>query len=263
MICIFVIIYKTTNLINGKIYVGKDKKDDPKYLGSGVIFKRALKKYGIINFNKSVIEECYTLLELNARETYWIKTLNSTDRKIGYNIAIGGNGGDTITNNPDRADILLKIKNNNFGKHTWTDEMKKRQSDALRGIPKSEEHRKNLSTALTGKRLSAETILKLSISHKGKGRGSKNSMYGKPAWNSGIKMPEEIVNKMCGTRESMAGKNNSRYIDLTQDQRSIIINNYPAAPKAKIKKLLFEKTGLKICSATLTSKIRELTENSA
>lgn len=36
------VIYKTTNLINGKVYIGKDSNDDPKYLGSGKILKLAI-----------------------------------------------------------------------------------------------------------------------------------------------------------------------------------------------------------------------------
>lgn len=46
------IIYKTTNKINGKIYVGLDTKNNPKYLGSGKIIKFAIKKYGKENFEK-------------------------------------------------------------------------------------------------------------------------------------------------------------------------------------------------------------------
>ena len=37
------IVYKTTNLINGKIYVGKDSNDNPNYLGSGQIIKSAIR----------------------------------------------------------------------------------------------------------------------------------------------------------------------------------------------------------------------------
>jgi len=40
------IIYKTTNLINGKYYIGKDKYNNPSYLGSGFILYQAIKKYG-------------------------------------------------------------------------------------------------------------------------------------------------------------------------------------------------------------------------
>ena len=50
------IIYKTTNLINKKIYIGQDTKNNPNYLGSGKYFKYALKKYGKENFSKEIIE---------------------------------------------------------------------------------------------------------------------------------------------------------------------------------------------------------------
>lgn len=53
----FHIIYKTTNLINGKIYVGLHSTDnvDDNYLGSGWILKSAIKKYGRENFKREVL----------------------------------------------------------------------------------------------------------------------------------------------------------------------------------------------------------------
>jgi group I intron endonuclease len=94
------IIYKTTNLINGKFYIGKDKHNDPKYFGSGKILKQSIKKYGIDNFIKEIIEECYDEQHWLEREIYWISYYNS--KNDGYNIALGGNGGDTISNNPNK-----------------------------------------------------------------------------------------------------------------------------------------------------------------
>lgn len=88
------IIYKTTNLIDGKIYVGQDSNNNPNYLGSGLKIKRAIKKYGKVNFKKEVLEECKNVSELNEREVYWIAKLGTTNRKIGYNISIGGAEGD-------------------------------------------------------------------------------------------------------------------------------------------------------------------------
>jgi group I intron endonuclease len=93
------IIYKTTNLINNKIYIGKDKHNNLKYLGSGIAIKSAIEKYGKNNFKKEIIEECFDNDILNEKEKYWINKFNSTNRKIGYNIAYGGEGGDTISNN--------------------------------------------------------------------------------------------------------------------------------------------------------------------
>ena len=87
------IIYKTTNLINGKFYVGKDERNKPDYLGSGINLQRAINKYGEENFIKETIEVCSTREELIEREKYWIKETKA--QEIGYNIAEGGNGGNT------------------------------------------------------------------------------------------------------------------------------------------------------------------------
>jgi hypothetical protein len=49
------IIYITTNLINNKKYIGADKNNNPKYLGSGLIIKLAIKKYGKNNLQKMAL----------------------------------------------------------------------------------------------------------------------------------------------------------------------------------------------------------------
>ena len=108
-----VYIYKITNMINGKIYVGKhiDKSeigfDD--YMGSGIMIIKAQKKYGIDKFKKEILEEC-SLDELDNKEIYWIQKLNSSNREIGYNIASGGEGGDTLSNNPNLDNIKKKMR---------------------------------------------------------------------------------------------------------------------------------------------------------
>ena len=84
------IIYKTTNLLNGKIYIGQDTKNRPSYLGSGKLLNMDIKKEGKTNFKKEVLEHCSTVAQLNKREKYWIKKLNTTDKNIGYNILKGG-----------------------------------------------------------------------------------------------------------------------------------------------------------------------------
>lgn len=88
------IIYKTTNLINGKFYVGQDSNNNPEYYGSGNLLKKAIKKYGKENFIKETLEVCSTEEELNEREKYWIK--ETKVQELGYNIADGGTGGNTM-----------------------------------------------------------------------------------------------------------------------------------------------------------------------
>lgn len=88
-------IYKTTNLINGKIYIGqltridKYKKD---YFGSGVKIRAAIKKYGAENFKREILLECDNQDDLNEAEIFFIKEYKSQNSKIGYNIAEGGKG---------------------------------------------------------------------------------------------------------------------------------------------------------------------------
>lgn len=104
------VIYKTTNTINGKFYIGMDSKNDPTYLGSGSILKQSIKKHGIENFKKEIIEYCNDLNHLKERERYWIAELNCRERTDCYNIGQGGDGGDNITFNPNRDAFLRTMK---------------------------------------------------------------------------------------------------------------------------------------------------------
>ena len=93
-------IYKITNNINNKIYVGQSidikerwkqhlyKAYNEKELGYNSAIHQAFRKYGYENFSFEIIELC-NKEELDVKEIYWIKTLNSL-APIGYNILPGG-----------------------------------------------------------------------------------------------------------------------------------------------------------------------------
>lgn len=89
------IVYLTTNLINGKKYIGKDSLDKKSYLGSGKILKQAIKKYGKENFKKEVLCKCNSLIELEQIEKYLIAYYNADKDGKYYNITKGGSGGKT------------------------------------------------------------------------------------------------------------------------------------------------------------------------
>jgi group I intron endonuclease len=105
LIFICMVIYKTTNLVNGKFYIGKDAKNIKSYLGSGKVLKQAIQKYGKANFKKEILEICNTLEELSEREKYWIKELKAIEN--GYNLTEGGSGGDTWTHNSKEIHPLV------------------------------------------------------------------------------------------------------------------------------------------------------------
>jgi len=90
-------VYKTTNLINNKIYIGISKKassENIRYLGSGKSFKKAVAKYGRDNFKKEIIIEDinFTYKDLQRLEVFLIDIFDARDNLIGYNISIGGDG---------------------------------------------------------------------------------------------------------------------------------------------------------------------------
>ena len=91
-------IYKTTNKINQKIYIGKHQssKYDDKYFGSGKILGKAIEKYGIENFINEIIDIANTEEELNEKEKYYIKYYKDLYGKDCYNLANGGDGGDVF-----------------------------------------------------------------------------------------------------------------------------------------------------------------------
>jgi 6-pyruvoyl-tetrahydropterin synthase len=184
-------IYKITNTINGKIYIGKDTTDNPLYLGSGKLIKLSIKKYGKKNFKKEIIEECDDYYLLSEREMYWIDFYNSTDLNIGYNISKGGDGGDTLSNNPNLNIIKEKISN----------KMKKRVF--------SDEHKKNLSknhnSTVNRKGKTYEEIYNDEFAKEYKKKLSESRRKYKNEKERLGENYEKVINIL---KEKMSGKNN-------------------------------------------------------
>jgi group I intron endonuclease len=130
------VIYETINKINGKRYIGKDKHNDPNYLGSGKILNKAIKKYGKENFVKTILEYCDSEEHMAEREQHWIEITDAQRSDIYYNIGEGGYGGDNITHNPNRDQFIQRVKDNRKTHPIW--------------IP-TEENKQNMSTAAQGR----------------------------------------------------------------------------------------------------------------
>jgi hypothetical protein len=94
------IIYQITNKINGKIYIGKHITSNLNdgYMGSGKAIKIALNKYGVDNFEKTILFECSSEDELNKKEAEFV-TKEFIARDDVYNIIPGGYGGWEAYNN--------------------------------------------------------------------------------------------------------------------------------------------------------------------
>jgi hypothetical protein len=108
------IIYCTTNKINGKKYIGKDEKNNPNYLGSGKAFLNAVKKYGKNNFKKEIIAYTDDKNFLKDLEIYYIDYYNAQTSSLFYNITKGGIGGKTHNQNYRKVKIYQFDLNKNL-----------------------------------------------------------------------------------------------------------------------------------------------------
>lgn len=109
-------IYKTTNLINNKIYIGlstKSVEESTDYYGSGRLINEAIQKYGKENFIKEILDDNISDLDiLKTREIYWIEALKSHVSFNNYNLTLGGDGSLGLTPDTEwRNKISEGIKN--------------------------------------------------------------------------------------------------------------------------------------------------------
>jgi hypothetical protein len=90
----FYIIYKITNKINGKFYIGTHKTNDinDDYWGSGTHLKRSIQKYGIQNFKKEILHVFLSKKEAFSKEKELV-TEKLVQNPMCYNLTIGGCGG--------------------------------------------------------------------------------------------------------------------------------------------------------------------------
>ncbi len=155
-------IYIITNLTNKKQYIGEHSSNtEDEYMGSGLLIKKALKKYGRKNFKKEILEFFPSKKEAFDSQGRYIKQCNTLVPN-GYNI--DKNGG----TRPSLEFINEKISNKN------------------KGIKRNEDSKKKLSQIMTGEKnpmykhvYLSETLLKMSNNN----RGINNPMYGKKQKN--------------------------------------------------------------------------------
>jgi len=190
----YYLIYKITNTINNKIYIGKHKTNDinDDYMGSGKILNKAIEKYGINNFKKEILFECSNEEEMNQKEAEIVND-EFIKRNDVYNLKIGGEGGFDYVNNT-KQNLYDRTKPETFKKYqmngkklykrtlekrisepNFDKEFRKRISEGLKGWYKENE------SWWLGKKHKQESIQKMK-DDKQKNHpqaGSKNSQYGK------------------------------------------------------------------------------------
>lgn len=135
------LIYKITNLVNGKMYIGKHVTDniEDNYWGSGLLIKKAIHKYGIENFIFDVLIDLKNEEELDLLEKAVVNE-DFVNRPDTYNMKVGGDGGfppqygeknpfygkhhSDATKNKISQSVSKAVsgKNNPMHGHVWSDE---------------------------------------------------------------------------------------------------------------------------------------------
>lgn len=187
-------VYKITNKLNGKYYIGCHKTEDlnDEYMGSGLLLQRAYLKYGVENFEKQILHIYENSEEMFNKEKELVYVGENS-----YNIKEGGCGGFDYIN-----------KNNMNKSENWLKAMKSEEvrNKISRGVKKyrntlsEQEIKKQISIKKeslkkyfeengswwNGKKHKESTKKKQSDAHKGKYVGEKNNNYGKCWINNGI-----------------------------------------------------------------------------
>jgi group I intron endonuclease len=123
------VIYRITNLINGKMYIGQtiNKKPDIRFSQHKIdsnkeypktLIGRAIKKHGKENFIFQIICLCYSQFELNFKEEFFIKKYKSLSSENGYNLLSYQNGRGIVSQ--ETKDKISKDYKTNYIKQQST-----------------------------------------------------------------------------------------------------------------------------------------------
>ena len=201
----YYLIYKITNRLNNKFYVGKHKTEDKDdaYFGSGILLDRAVKKHGKENFVKELLVECATEEEMNQRETDIVDE-DFIARDDTYNVMLGGNGGwyyvneNGLTNANKPRELFVR-----GGVASMVSFWQKYRNDPEFGQAVQEKRKNSTSlreyyssgNSFAGKTHTRETRNKMRDAKVGKYDGSNNPVFGKHWVTDGVtsKMVEKSL----------------------------------------------------------------------
>lgn len=160
-------VYKITNLISGKVYVGKHQtKDvDDGYMGSGGLIRQAIKKHGIINFKKEILFVFDNATEMNTKERELVTEAfcKSADT---YNMAKGGSGGGYVwdaLSTQAQINIINNAKVNGADRFAKLHRDKKIKYDTFSGKNHTQETKDKMS-AIKGSAITVNGIKYPSLS---------------------------------------------------------------------------------------------------
>ena len=206
------VVYKITNTVNGKIYIGKWQGSDVQrrwqthvqtaMTGRGYHLHSAIRKYGADHFTIEIIGSADSKSNLAALERTLIASYNATNSEVGYNIAPGGEGGFSYSGkrNPfygkhhtAETKATLSLKCGRVGRKKTIEEIEKLRlshlgrsfskehcqhiSEAKRGTPLSEQRRVECIVQLRSLKRTPEWGARISAALKGKPKSAEHRRH--------------------------------------------------------------------------------------
>jgi hypothetical protein len=173
-------IYKTTCNVTGKWYVGmhSTSNENDGYMGSGTVLRRSIRKYGVSEHTKEILEYCDSREKLILREIE-IVTKELISDGLCINLKEGGNGG--FRDEEHRKNFMECVKNTGpaVEKVKWLKENDENWRLYQSNQIKIGQQKANFNyNTFEGRTHSEETKKLMSETLKGKAVGEKNSQYG-------------------------------------------------------------------------------------
>jgi group I intron endonuclease len=197
----FYVIYKITNLVNGKFYIGKHKTSNinDSYMGSGKLLQRAIAKYGADNFVKEILHIFNCDDDMNNKERELV-TEEFCLRDDTYNLCIGGNGGFSYINRTGLSvntfeNKLIAMSASKSGNDARLQLFENNPDIKTAWITNISNAKKGKLGTFTGKSHSTQSKQKISLSKKGNAMGTDNSQFGTMWIYSDVEQKSCKINK--------------------------------------------------------------------
>ena len=166
------------------IYVGQHQTEDLNdgYMGSGIRIVRAIEKYGIENFEKTILFECKSKAEMNAKEVEIVNE-DFISRDDVYNVIVGGENGSWEKihqqglHHLGGVNAMKKLSKN--GLTPFTKFLKSLTPEEYVQYWKDHSTIKSFRCDWTGRKHNEETKKKIGLANSISQAGSRNSQYGK------------------------------------------------------------------------------------
>lgn len=184
-------IYKVTvnnpkSIFHNCYYIGKSlyNKCNKKYHDSSYYLKKYKKKWGMFGLSREILQKCFNIDDLNNSEKRYIEQYQHDlfiNGGLCLNIAKGGTGGDTFSNNPNKEQIRLKRSMSESGKNNpmygknyqayglikRMQQIKGKTFEEFYGKEKANLIKQHYRESHLGKKHSEETKLKMSLNNTG------------------------------------------------------------------------------------------------